>query len=240
MDEDWAAVRRSPASRSAAARLAAAEPVVATLDVTDLGQIVSWLRPSRHFRSDQGPGPARAASVLQAMLRSQRVHPLVPRAILQAVLPGLVGVARRLAWGAGGEWEDGGSFLADVLDTAWEVIVQWSGDDRDYAVLDLLSAVRCRLRRRLVHHRALAQRPAAVLDPGVEWSVPWRRGATDLDELVRAIEDVTGNEIDEADAAVLYAHRVLGYTMTELAALTGRTRRHLGARRDRAVRAVLA
>lgn len=165
---------------------------------------------------------------------------MVPRAILQAVLPGLVGVARRLAWGAGGEWEDGGSFLADAIDTAWEVIVEWAGDDRDYAVLDLLSAIRCRLRRRLAHHRALLQRPAADSSSDDDWTVPWRQGSTDLDELVRAIEDVTGNEIDEADAAVLYAHRVLGYTMTELAAMTGRTRRHLGVRRDRAVQAVLA
>ena len=97
---------------------------------------------------------ARAARVIQAMLRSQGVHPLVPRAVLQAILPGLVSVARRLSWGAGGDWNGGGAFFVDLLTTAWEVVVEWAGDDRDYAVLDLLSAIRCRLRRQRLSQRA--------------------------------------------------------------------------------------
>ena len=42
------------------------------------------------------------------------------------------------------------------------------------------------------------------------------------------------------EVQVLYAHHVLGYSMAELAALTGRDRRALYARRDRGQRRLCA
>ena len=66
------------------------------------------------------------------------------------------------------------------------------------------------------------------------------QGGTGLDELARALDEVTGRSLDACDASVLYAHRVLGYTLTELSQLTGRSRRYLGDRRDRAVQALIA
>lgn len=243
MTRDWQTQSRSSESRVALSRLAAAEPAVAALadvGVGDLGELVGAMRPG-------GPGWHReaAAAVFRAMLRSQGVHPLVPRAVLQAVLPGLVSVARRLAWGAGGEWEDGGAFFVDAVTTAWEVIVEWSGEDRPYAVLDLLSAVRCRLRRQLLRHRTHATRLVTVTDPADPGTPPAPGTSASVEasgeeELARALDDLSGRGLDPADAAVLYAHRVLGYTMTELSSITGRSRRHLGERRDRAVRALTA
>lgn len=238
LSRDWDADCRSGESKEALRLLASAEPEVAAVGARDLGELV------RSLRAGAGPGQptvarARSAAVLRAMLRSQGVHPLVPRAVLQAMLPGLVGVARRLAWGAGGEWADGGAFFVDVITTAWEVIVEWAGDDREYAVLDVLSAVRCRLRRQLLRHRALAVR-AAPTSVDSSSASPWRQGGSDLDELAKAIEDATGTGLDGTDASVLYAHRVLGYSLTELSRLTGRSRRYLSERRDRAVRALIA
>ena len=66
-----------------------------------------------------------------------------------ALVPGLIIVARKLQWGKGGDWRDGSEFFGDVLATTWLVLQEWSGQDRPYAVLDLLSAIRCRLRRQL-------------------------------------------------------------------------------------------
>jgi hypothetical protein len=229
MAAEWNSVSRTSASREAARRLGAAEPIVASLAAADLGSLVQALRDARF-----GERGVRSARVIQAMLRSQGVHPLVPRAILQAVVPGLVTVARRLSWGAGGDWEDGGTFFADLVSTAWEVIVAWSGEDRPYAVLDLLSAVRCRLRRQMLHQRAQRERTDLGLhadDPLVGVSGP---GSSDLDLLAAAIDDLSGNGLDETDAAVLYGSRVLGFSISELSRLTGRTRRHLSERRRRA------
>ncbi len=78
---------------------------------------------------------------------------MIPRALLQALVPGLLSVAKRLSWGRGGDWESGGPFFSDLVTTAWEVIADWAGQDRPYAALDLLSAIRCRSRRQLVAHR---------------------------------------------------------------------------------------
>jgi hypothetical protein len=175
------------------------------------------------------------------MLRHEHVHPLVPRAIVQALLPGLVGVARRLSWGSGGEWRDGGAFLADAVTTAWEVVVEWSGHDRPYAVLDILSAVRCRMRRQLLRHRSRAEWPLRDgRDGGERDELIGGGSGTDLDELAHAIDDEWGRGLDPQDAAVLYAHRVLGYSIAELAQLTGRSRRYLSDRRDRAAGTLIA
>lgn len=228
MAAEWRALGHSPGARQALDRLAAAEPDVAAAGATDLGSLVAILHRAR--------GPAerdRAAALVRAMLRSLDLHPLVPRALLQALVPGLVTVARRLSWGAGGDWEDGGAFFADVLTTAWEVVTGWAGQDRPYAVLDILSAVRCRARRQILGQRDGRRRHVADVDPDL-LAAAWTPGDTDLDVLARAIEDLAGHGVDRSDAAFLYANRVLGLSVAELAALTGRSRRHVVRRRDRA------
>lgn len=239
LTRQWAADARSAASAAALARLAHVEPAIAALGAHDLGDVVAFLRDPSLARPPAGGKPPAPSAVIQAMLRSQRVDPLVPRVILQAVLPGLVGVARRLSWGAGGEWPDGGAFFVDLLTTTWETIVEWSGEDRPYAVLDLLSAVRCRMRRQLLRHRAAVEHHAPALDDAGT-SRAHGSGASDLDELAKAIEDAVDHGLSTADASVLYAHRVLGYTLTELSELTGRSRRYLSERRDRAAHALTA
>ena len=232
---DWEARSRAPDSRAALCLLADAEDVVAMLGVTNLGELVQALRQPRN-----GVERDRAARVFQAMLRSQGVHPLIGRAVLQAILPGLVTVARRLSWGSGGDWNGGGAFFVDVVATAWEVIAEWSGDDRDYAVLDLLSAIRCRLRRQLLSHRTSRERLVSGLDVANVPLVPWRNGSSDLDELARTIDEMSGNGLDPIDAAVLYGNGVLGLTITELSRLSGMSRRHLGSCRDRALNRIMA
>jgi hypothetical protein len=232
---DWRARSRSAESREALARLARAEHVVASLGANDLGDVVSSLA-----RSGQTAGRDSAARVVQAMIRSQSVHPLIPRAILQAMMPGLVTAAKRLSWGAGGDWQGPAPFLSDLVTTAWEVIVEWAGQDRDYAVLDLLSAVRCRLRRQLLRQRAAREHVALGMDQDRLRRPQWAPGTTDLDELAGAVTRAVRRGLDPFDAAMLYGNRVLGFTIAELARLTGRSPRHVVGRRDEAVRKLVA
>ncbi len=225
---DWRAVGRGTESERAIRLLSVHEPVVAATGSRDLHELVGQLRDAiGDERATWAP------AVVQAMLRSANLHPLIPRSILQAIVPGLVTVARRLSWGSGGEWTDGGGFFSDLITTTWEVIVEWSGDDRPYALLDLLSAIRCRMRRQIVNGRAARERPST---PEVEQrlsSSVWT-GVTDLDVLAQAIQELSGTLLDPTDAAVLYCHRVLGLSMTELSRLTGRSKRFLADRRRRA------
>jgi hypothetical protein len=158
---------------------------------------------------------------------------LLARAILQAILPGLVSVARRLSWGAGGEWTDGGAFFSDLVTTAWEVIAAWAGQDRQYAVLDLLSAIRCRMRRQFIERERTKELP---LGPEFEDRVIAHPsfGRTALDELASAIEEHVDLGLDPVDGAVLYGVRVLGLTTADLARISGRSRRYLSGCRIRA------
>ena len=66
------------------------------------------------------------------------------------------------------------------------------------------------------------------------------RAETDLEVLARILVDLHRAGMRSDDVQVLYAHHVLGYSIAELAAMTGRDRRALYARRDRGQRRLCA
>jgi hypothetical protein len=235
LNAEWARISQSPASRRALERLAQAEAEIAALGLTDLGQLLGHLHDARTVATRNT-----ASQLLRAMLRSAEVDPLVVRAILQALRPGLLTVAHRLRWGRDGEWADANGFFADLLACAWELAREWAGQDRPYAAPDLLSAVRCRMRRQLVSFRAAQTKVLLGLDLESRPARASASGPTELDELAQAIDELREQGIDPGDAAVLYGHGVLGLTMAEMAALSGRNRRTLSACRDRAARRLLA
>jgi hypothetical protein len=176
-----------------------------------------------------------AARLVRVLLREAGDDPFILRMLVQVLVPGLVNVAGKLRWGQGGDWQDGEEFFGELLATTWCVLGEWAGQDRRYAVLDLLSAIRCRVRRQLFRAKETAGRTLASGTP--DRSAP---SETLLDELTRALIDQhdDGEPVDEL--AVLYGHSVLGYSMAELAVLTGRDRRGLATRRDRARRRLCA
>jgi hypothetical protein len=179
-----------------------------------------------------------AARLVRVLLREAEIDPFICRMLVQVLIPGLVMVAGKLQWGRGGEWEDGEEFFCELLSTAWLVLREWSGQDRAYAALDLLSAIRCRLRRQLFRSKEIGGRsvPLGSGEPAEGSS----RTETDLEELARMLIDLRGEGMRSDEVQVLYAHHVLGYSMAELAALTGRDRRALYARRDRGQRRLCA
>jgi DNA-directed RNA polymerase specialized sigma24 family protein len=149
-------------------------------------------------------------------------------------------VAGKLQWGRGGAWRDGEEFFGELVSTAWLVVQEWCGQDRPYAVGDLLSAIRCRARRQLFRSKDLDSRSAEFgLDMLDGASGSFRR-ETDLEELARMLIELHGEGMRPDEVQVLYAHHVLGYSMAELAVLTGRDRRALYARRDRGQRRLCA
>ncbi len=179
-----------------------------------------------------------AARWVRILLREADADPFICRMLVQVLLPGLVVVAGKLQWGRGGEWRDGEEFFAELLSTTWLVLREWSGQDRPYAALDLLSAIRCRLRRQLFRSKELGER-SAPFGPEEADEGPARTG-TDLEELARLLIELHREGMRREEVQVLYAHHVLGYSMAELATLTGRDRRALYARRDRGQRRLCA
>jgi DNA-directed RNA polymerase specialized sigma24 family protein len=178
-----------------------------------------------------------AARLVRVMLREADADPFVSRMLVQVLVPGLVTVAGKLQWGRGGEWRDGEEFFGELLSTTWLVLQEWAGQDRPYAVLDLLSAIRCRLRRQLFRAKEVGGR-SVELESDAAGSPA--RSETDLEELARLLIDLHHDGMRSDELQVLYAHHVLGYSMAELASLTGRDRRALYARRDRGQRRLCA
>jgi len=239
---DWRSLGRSPAAVGVLHLLAARDPALSALVLGSPALPPACPTPAdlvAHMHDSTGRhGREQAAAVVRLMLREAALHPLIPRFLTQALLPGLVTVAGKLQWGRGGDWSGGDEFFAELLSTTWMVIGEWAGQDRPYAVLDLLSAIRCRLRRLLfnakdLHHREvhghgdeLASRPGA--------------SESDLESLARLLVDLHGEGMRAEEVQILYAQHVLGYSIAELAAVTGRNRRALYARRDRGQRRLCA
>ena len=181
-----------------------------------------------------------AARLVRVLLREAGTDPFIPRLLVQALLPGLISVAGKLRWGRGGDWQDGEEFFCELLTTTWCVIEEWAGQDRPYAVRDLLSAIRCRARRQLFRAKELASRIVAMGAEDAEVIDHGTTAETLLDELARAVIDERGQGMPLDEAQVLYGHNVLGYSIAELAVLTRRDRRGLYTRRTRARRRLCA
>jgi DNA-directed RNA polymerase specialized sigma24 family protein len=251
MEVEWRSVGRSRCAVEAIQEIARRDAGLGLLvfgDVGDGGGEAGGGAPARcptpcdlvtYMRSASGRAEREeAARLVRVLLREAGTHPFVPRLLVQALLPGLITVAGKLRWGRGGDWQDGEEFFCELLTTTWCVIEEWAGQDRPYAVGDLLSAIRCRIRRQLFRAKDQARRVFVT-----ELEEVADRTATPetlLDELARAVVDERGLGMPLDEAQVLYGHSVLGYSMTELAVLTGRDRRGLSARRDRARRRLCA
>jgi hypothetical protein len=248
MNSEWLTLGRSGVAVRALHRLAERDPDLSRLVHGSAGGAGRDPGPPLcptpcdlidHMRRATGTrGREEAAALIRVMLREAALDPLVVRCLMQALLPGLLTVAGRLRWGQGGEWEDGSEFFSETLSTTWMVVTEWAGQDRPYAVLDLLSAIRCRMRRQLFRARD-ARQLQVQMTPGV----PEPRAVqceTDLEVLARALIDLRHEGMHAEDVEVLYAHHVLGFSIAELALVTGRDRRALYARRDRGRRRICA
>lgn len=190
-----------------------------------------------HMRGAQGRARREdAAHVVRVLLREGGSDPFITRMLVQALLPGLVAVAGKLRWGQGGEWQDGTDFFGELLSTTWLVVEEWAGQDRRYAVLDLLSAIRCRLRRQLFRSKEMQARVTSLPELGDRIAMT----ETDLELLARTLIDRYREGMRVEEVQVLYAHHVLGFSIAELAAVTGRDRRAVYARRDRGRRRMCA
>jgi DNA-directed RNA polymerase specialized sigma24 family protein len=244
MAAEWTSLGRSRAAVDALAAVAGRDPVLSHLVLGTVTGPPACPTPCDlvdHLRRARGRAQReQAARLIRVLLREARSDPFICRMLVQALVPGLVGVAGKLQWGRGGDWQDGEEFFGELLSTTWVVLQEWSGQDRPYAVLDLLSAIRCRLRRQLFRSKDEVARSIPVgSEPGA-LGPALARPETDLEELARILIELDREGMRRDEVEVLYAHHVLGYSMAELASLTGRDRRALYARRDRGQRRLCA
>jgi hypothetical protein len=244
MAVEWSSIGRFPTAVRSLRAVAGRDPALAVLVLGTAHDPPPCPTPCHlveHMRRAKGRREREeAARLVRIMLREADADPFVSRMLVQVLIPGLVTVAGKLQWGRGGEWRDGEEFFGELLSTTWLVLQEWAGQDRPYAVLDLLSAIRCRLRRQLLRSKDVGGRSDPLGSDSDETATCTARAETDLEELTRMLIDLHHEGMRPDEVQVLYAHHVLGYSVAELAALTGRDRRALYARRDRGQRRLCA
>ena len=229
---EWLALGTTPASRL---------PVAAWLRASQSSPISGW-RTWPSWSAALSPSSLRltrndAAGVIAAMVRGAQVDPLIPRAIVQALIPGVLTLSRRIDT-ANGPWSDLDSFYADAVSVLWELTSRWAGSDRPYAAGDLLAGVRTRLRtlqQSECRHGSRRNGDPAALDH-LAASV----GPSGEELLANVLGDAIGYGVKIADAAVIYATRVLGLSVAEVADLAGLPAGHLRRRRRYAIHRLVA
>lgn len=142
---DWRFLGHQPASRDSLEQVRRLVPDAPWRDVTDLGDVL------RALDTSGGRPQLERHALITALLRGAD-DPLVARALLQALLPGIVSVCRRLRFGAGA-LESPSETVGVAASLATELIAEWAGQSRPYAAPDLLSALRGRLRRYIQRER---------------------------------------------------------------------------------------
>lgn len=209
LNAEWRGLGRSSDSARAVEILGALDDLVASVGASTMADLADYMRA--------GSG-ARAAAIVSVMVREADCHPLVARCLLQVLIPGTLSTGKRLQWGRGGPWADPEEFMAELLSVTWEVIVDWTGVDRPYAMLDVLSAARCRVRRQLFTHKDRGALTSEIL-PNHDRST--YSPLTGQEVLAMALTDLRLAGDESIGVEVVYATRVLGYSMAETVTTMG-------------------
>ncbi len=146
MRTQWRRLGRSCAAQASARGFVERHSELALDGVDDLCDLVFALE-ARSGRSVEQRAAIVAAMLVDA--KDSQIH----RALLQTLLPGIVSVCRQLQFGRG-IVEDPSLALDEAISMASELLVDWAGQQRPYALPDLLSALRGRLRRWLLKEKA--------------------------------------------------------------------------------------
>jgi hypothetical protein len=152
---EWRTLGRGADARRCATAFALRHDDLALAGVVDLCDLVAVLEP-RGGRSVE-----QRAAIVAALLADAH-DPLLARALVQTLLPGIVSVTRQLGFGRG-VVEDPSEALDQAISMTCELVSDWAGDQRPYAAPDLLSALRGRLRRWLLKEKD--QRAVAATVP---------------------------------------------------------------------------
>jgi hypothetical protein len=203
--DDWRRIARAAPSRRALESLRADAGGLIPERVVDLGGLVLALEPHGGLERIE-----RAQLVAVLLLHAQ--DPLVRRCLLQTLLPGIVSVARKLRFGEGIA-DDPKTFLSDALAEATDLLCDWAGQRRPYAAPDLLGALRCRLRRRMLADKARRRELTAPPD------LPHDDGDFGAESFAHRL--ATAAASDDHGVRLLYARCVLGYSTAQLAAGMG-------------------
>lgn len=205
MEKEWAALARSPEARRALRRWDGSE---ALAGADSLGEILERRRQS----------PVRAKAVLAALAARAGDDDVAARTLLQAMLPGLIVLGRRLT-ASGWPWS-GTNVMADALSCAWVIIRRYPVHRTSSVALNVV---------RDTERALLRQRPSREVPYGGEPNPGKGLARSAEDEAMSGIASA-GFMVTDAwrrgvitrfGARVIFESRVIDRPIAELAATAG-------------------
>ncbi|MGH9228007.1 MAG: hypothetical protein ACRD07_04605 [Acidimicrobiales bacterium] len=229
LEDDWSHAGRGRDATAALARWAERHPV--------LDGFANPAAVVARCHSRDG----RASELVAAVLTEAGDDPWAARTVLQAVLPGIAGVARRASCYVGGQrpvWQSGDELDQDVVLIALERIQALAGAEPAYPCRAVVDGTWQRVR----HHAAsVRQALANQVDVDAGATAVASADRSGLEELgLAVIAAVNAGTLGTLDAGLVYSCHVAGYGVAELAPATGRTARSLWRRRRRAEELLVA
>lgn len=215
---EWRTRSTSAAATALLERLTTAEPDLAALGASSLGELFEALR---------SPGcRVPRWQIVSALTRQLDQDDLVALGLLSTFVPGLIRVATRLRWGEGGAWESAEAFGHDLVTEAWSSLVQAAAGAQPFPERYVYDRVRWRLRdqiRAAKRHRRREQLAAGYGGGSTAAWPDWEdeRSLSVLGMLAIALCRIDASSLPRDDVQLLFAHRVLGYSFAELAEQSG-------------------
>ena len=197
---EWQHVGRTRDARTALTRLHQRHPTVGLGPLHDLCDVVDALE----LRG--GLSALERAEIVRVLLM-EACDPMIHRTLLQTLIPGIVSVCRQLRFGEG-IIRDPSETLGMAMALASELLVDWSGQSRQYGAPDILSALRGRLRRWLLKEKAALRTLArydAIDEPSATTS-----------PLLARLDSYRGSQYERI-ARITYARVFEGRSLRELA-----------------------
>ena len=217
LERDWEIEGASPAAQAALARWARSQPALRA--VTSPLEVVQRC----HDRRDA----AGSRDLVEAVLAEAKDDRLAVRTVVQALLPGLAGVARRargLREGSVLVWESLEELDQHVVALAYERVADLAGTAQPWAAQTIIDGTWQRLRtyarseRRRVRCQAEFAQGQLNLEPPVSAA----------EELAAVLSEAVGRGVVEpAHASVVYAFRVGGRPPEAVAPFLGHSPRTL-------------
>ena len=182
-----------------------------------------------HSRSDPT-----AQALVEAITEEAPTDPWATRTVLQALLPGLAGLARQHydLVGEGREPFDSiGELDQFLVCTAFERITEIAAEVSKHRLRAILDSTWTRLRSHAAAHRRERENRVPLSDAPERGAPPARTGAEELATVL--IDAVERRLLRPADAGLVYATRVVGHAPADIAATLACDRDSLVRRRHR-------
>jgi len=230
LTREWAARSISTEGDRVLREIVAREPVIAKSPASDLGGLFATLdRRSPTVSEDPW-------AIVAALIRQLDESELLSLGLLVVLIPTMTGLGSCFQWGLGGPWRDREEFIGELVATTWTVLAELAGTTLAYP----LHAIKRRVSGRLERWRDREVRDRRREIPtlfdeinntdevdSLTAEVHVTQGLADarpipvLDCLARALCEIDESVLDRGLVQLIYAHRVLGYPISEISVMLG-------------------